>query len=161
MTGEDELQKAFDMLALAQDAEKALCDLFRVCSRVWPEEDAFWLKLAEDERQHVENIGQMVTTLRESPDRFQTGRLPDPSLFRGFVSYLERESRAVQAGQATLKEMLEALRDIEQSVIDFSYPDFVTTDIPELTALGQRLNGQTMAHRQWTLRKIAEKRAAR
>jgi hypothetical protein len=158
---EDELQKTLDMYALAQSAEEALGELYLLCGRRWPEEEAFWLKLAEEERQHVEDIRQMGAMLRQEPDRFQVGRLPDPSLFRGFVSYLGRESRAVQAGDATLKEMLEAVRDIEQSVIDFSYPDFVATDIPEFAALGRGLSSQTMAHRQWIVRKIAESNAAR
>jgi len=135
---------------LAQCEEK-LGELYQAYAEWFPEEAAFWEKLAKEERAHASWVQALLPRVHGGLITFRENRLGSPAfiLFYDYIVQRLQESRS----PITLPGALIVAVDIENTLVEKSYYDVFTATDPESARLLTLLSRSSDAH----LRRVREK----
>jgi len=140
--------KTVELLA---QCEGKLGELYQAYAGLFPEEAAFWERLAKEEQAHASWVEALLPRVRAGVISFREDRLGSQAfiLFYDYIVQRLQESRR----PITLAGALIVVVDIENSLVEKSFYDVFTTADPESARILTLLSRSTEAH----LRKTQEK----
>ncbi len=154
---QNDLQAILGIMDIISEAELALGEFYRACSRIAQDDQDFWSILEEEEKKHhamVCRISEMVT---ERPDNFRMGGSFNEGALRTFVGWLREKTKRIMVGATPAKDFLHIARDVEQSLIESRFCEAVQSDDVAFNELLNRIHEETFFHRERISRRIKEK----
>lgn len=146
-----ELLNEGQTVKLLAQCEEKLGELYLAYARLFPEEAAFWERLAKEERAHASWVEALLPRVQDDLITFREDRLGSQAfmLFYDYLVQRLQESR----NPITLAGALVVAVDIENSLVEKSFYDVFTTADPDSARLLTLLSRSADAH----LRKVQEK----
>ncbi len=143
----DKLPKVLEFFTLLSGAESAVADLYTACQEVWPGEE-LWKTLTEQELGHAAAALRMKELVAAAPADFL---LPKPLNITGvdlFISGLKNYAAKVRCMDYTLKQALAVARDVEQSILEGRYDQFLSTKDQNYNTIIAGIIAETRGHRE-------------
>lgn len=134
------------VLEAMQEIELAIGSFYRTCAEVWPEEREFWAGLESQEQGHAENLQRMAALLAEHAGAFEVQRPFNLIALQTIKAGIEARTRQVRQGEYSHDQTLYAARDLEQSLVEAKYGEFLKTTHPEYQTLAKEIASQTALH---------------
>ncbi|MHB0937734.1 MAG: ferritin family protein [Armatimonadota bacterium] len=149
---------------LLAQCEAKLGELYQAYAGLFPEEAAFWEKLAKDERAHANWIASLLPRVRSGTISFREDRLGSPA-FILFYDYLVQRLAETRNRISLLGALVVAM-DIENTLVEKSFYNVFTSADPESARILALLSRSADAHlrrvqEQWRLYQAAGVRASR
>lgn len=150
------LKNVLTVMSDMVDLELALAALYQTCNDTFPEEGDFWLAIKRQEEKHADSIRQMAALVAENPQDFEIGRAFNSIAIKNIKTRIYDFTAEVRNRQVPRNKALIIARDIENSVLEANYRDFVKTGNLRFRAFVESLESDTSAHRNLFVQK-AEK----
>ena len=112
--------------------------------------------MADQEKTHAKNVGLLAVLVWNTPDLFTENHPVDRNALLEDSNFASELGKQIKAGTASKKDMLEAARDIENSIIESKYYELLTTEDPKYRALIADVIDQTVEHRMAIVHRIQE-----
>lgn len=135
--------------------ELLLADLYKACAERWPVDRDFWHDIARQEAEHAGNIRKLALMVAENPIGFEKNRPLNPIAVSTAIKGVQDVIKRLAAGEYTYEKILIVARDIEQSILEFHYPEIVRTGNVEYHRLIKRVQSDTRDHNKRIQEKIA------
>lgn len=158
MTIADSERRGYELL---EEAEATLARLYGRYAELFPEDEAFWIRLAADETKHAAWVAAFLTAANAGSVAFKDGRLSIET-FTTFLEYLTHRIEEARHGSPTPFQALTIARDIECTMIERSFFEIFTVEGEEDRRLLHALHADTERHRkeidaEWARRRPAKK----
>ena len=127
--------------------ERALAELYRACSERFPGDTDFWAAIEQQEEIHAQIIERLAGVIAAHPDQFRVGRPFRSTAVRTIISGVAAYTDQVRRGQLPKQRALFVARDIENSLLEASYCDIVSTDNVEFRQAMDLIAKDTLAHK--------------
>jgi hypothetical protein len=157
---EGPVQETADALRRIGQLEGAMAELYDACAALDPGDAALWRELEQEERRHVEQVGQLAAIIAARPANFQRHRPLSPAAVQTMIAYVEGVTARVRRGgfaPSDGRQLLALARDMEQSIIESKYTEIVRTTDLEYERLVRSIVAETVSHKQ----RIASRLGAR
>ena len=154
-TMQDVLHVMDDMVEL----ELALAALYQACSERFPQDRNFWLAIGHQEELHAKFIRQLADLIASHPQEFRFGRPFNSIAIKNILSSVAGYTEQVRNGQLDRQRALFIAKDIENSVLEASYREIVSTDNIEFNKTIDRIANDTLSHRNLLAAKVAKSKA--
>ncbi len=145
-----------DVLNAMSDVEVALRDLYKACAEKWPSNAAFWNEISEAEDRHSLNMIRMTGIVSSKHEKFSLNRPSNEVAIRNFIKSINNTKERVVKGELDQKKALYLIKDMERSVLESKYKDFLTTNDIEYNTLVSAIVRETEDHNATINKKIAE-----
>ena len=155
------LQDLTDTMTMMAAAERLVGDLYRDCAEIWEEDRAFWLEIAAEEEKHARHLERMAQILALKPERFETGRPLNRTSVQTFMNGIKGLRQRLKEGMITRERAVFAARDVEASVLEKCYHEFLRTSDTEYLTLVNGITQETGDHRDRIEKRIQELKAGR
>jgi hypothetical protein len=152
-----DLQAILGIMDTISEAELALGEFYRTCSRIAQDDQGFWSVLEEEERKHHAMVCRISEMVVERPDHFRMGRSFNEVALRTFVGWLREKTKQIMVGAIAAKDLLHIARDVEQSLIESRFCEAVQSDDVDFNELLNRIHEETFFHHERISRRIKEK----
>lgn len=137
------------------EIELAVARLYRTCAERWPEERGFWTALEAQEHNHAQNLQRIAQLITQQTLAFEVQRPFDLVALHTIRTGVEELIRRVQEEDYSHSETLYVARDLEQSLVECKYGEFLKTTHREYQTLVKEIASQTYAHRDSLAKRIA------
>ncbi len=151
---ENELREAEEILNLFYKCETKMSLLYRKCGQVFPAEKEFWEWLSKEEELHAYYIQEMIELLRDSPGEYKRGRPFNRKALITVIRGVEYNIEHLSSGKKGMLQMLSIALDIENSLIESKFREFILSENDDYKKLSEKIAGDTSFHK----RKIAYKK---
>ncbi len=145
-----------NVLNAMADAEVALRDLYKACAEKYPHNGDFWNEISEAEDKHSLNMIKMTGVVSLKHEEFILGRHTHEVAIRTFIKGINSTKNRVISGELDQKKSLYLIKDIEKSILESKYEDFLTTNDIEYNTLVSAIVAETKEHNEMIDKKIAE-----
>ncbi|HPO34425.1 MAG TPA: hypothetical protein PLG80_00060 [Syntrophales bacterium] len=148
-----------EILAAMAQYEEEISALYASCAERWPESDELWLTMSKDEVVHAERLRWLSRILEENPRQFEIGRPFNRIAINTAISGVKKHREEIKNGSYAPERAMAIARDIEQSILESRYMEFLKTSNVEYQETMKRLVEETGNHRkiiQQYLEKITE-----
>ena len=145
-----------DVLNAMADAEVALRDLYKVCAEKYPGNADFWNEISEAEDRHSLNMIRMTGVVSLNHEEFIVGRHTHEAGIRTFIRGINSTKNRLMSGELDQKKSLYLSKDMERSLLESKYKDFLKTDNIEYNVLVSEIVRETEEHNATIDKKIAE-----
>ncbi len=149
------LQQLIEVMEEMVSLELALANLYQTCGEAFPEDLHFWLAIKHQEELHADSIRKMIVLVSARPQDFAPGRAFNATAIRTIKNGILEHVEALKRRQISRIHMLMIARDIEGSVLEAHYRDIVKTANVQFVELIDRVDHQTMEHKNLLIKKIA------
>ncbi len=149
------LQQLLKVMEEMVGLELALANLYQTCGEVFPEDHHFWLAIKHQEELHADSIRKMIVLVSARPQDFEPGRTFNATAIGTIKKGIQEHVEALKRRQISRIHMLMIARDIEGSVLEAHYRDIVKTANVQFVELIDRIDHQTMEHKNLLIKKIA------
>ena len=153
------LDNILHVLQYMAQLELALAEFYEACAQTWEEDEDFWSRLGQQERQHAQNIRKMAEIISEKYEFFESFRPFNPAAVRTIISGIEDNRHRLKGGGISKRNALFIARDIERSLIEAKYSEIVKTTDIEYKNLLTAIITQTEAHENLIDKRIQEAKA--
>lgn len=153
-TIQDVFQVMNDMVSL----ELALADLYQACSEQFPQDQNFWLAIKHQEELHAKLIKELAELISTHPHEFKFGRPFNSAAIKTTLASITNYADSVRKGLLERKRALFMARDVENSVLEAKYGEIVSTDNVEFKKIIERINKDTLSHKNLFAAKVAKTR---
>lgn len=151
-----DLVYVLDVLNAMADAESALRDLYKACAEKYPGNADFWNDISEAEDRHSLNMIRMTGIVSLKHEKFSLNRPSNEVAIRTFIKGINATKDKVLSGAFEQKKALYIIKDMENSVLESKYKDFLTTNDIEYNTLITAIVEETKVHNAIIDKKIAE-----
>lgn len=148
-----------EIMKMMAEAERIVGDFYQHCAEIWEEDRAFWLEIAVEEEKHAAHIERMARILALKPERFEIGRPFNRVSIQTFINGIEGLRKRLMEGSITRERAMFVARDIEASVMEKCYHEFLHTTDAEYLTLVNEITGETGDHRDRIEKRIGELKA--
>ena len=155
------LKNLTDTMKMMAAAERLVGDFYRDCAEIWEEDGAFWLEIAAEEEKHATQLERMAQILTLKPERFETGRPFNRTGIQTFMNGIEGLRQRLKEGMITRERAVFAARDVEASVLEKCYHEFLRTSDTEYLTLVNGITQETGDHKDRIEKRIQELKAGR
>jgi hypothetical protein len=145
--------KTMDMLA---QLELAISEFYQTCADSWKTQEEFWSSLALAEVKHSHYIREIADLFSKSPGNFYRGRPFHPAAVSTVKSGIKNNIQKLKNGEIKENHLLFIALDIEESILESKYFDFLKSDDPRLQHLVMEIMNQTRHHKKMLENKIDE-----
>lgn len=143
-----------DMITL----EEGFSALYETCSRKFPEDEKFWIAIANQERLHANFIHELKHKVEENPGDFSAGRSFNVRAIKSIVDSINKTREEVSNGRVDRKRALGIAKDIENSLLEAKYHEIVSTKNLDFQKLIDRIVKDTDSHKKLFAAKFAREK---
>ena len=144
MTG-DAPNPALQVLALLGEIELLVADLYRGFAGAFPEDRALWEAMAAEEEVHAALVESLRRFAGPEAMPFASGKINLASLGT-YKKGLEYHMGRLRQGGLNRRSALFIARDLEKTLVERAFYEFVESDDPEIRAIRGRIEGETEGH---------------
>lgn len=141
------MQNILQILTGLEQLEKTVAGLYEVAAQQWPLYATLWANTAGDEIKHAEYIKTLADILTKNPDKFTINRPINIVAVNSSVAWINKNIADIKAGRLDSDKMFFLARDIEQSILESKYSDFLKTDDPRYNELVKLIVKETVDHK--------------
>lgn len=145
MEGMELDQEQLECLGLMAQNEEGVAQLYQVYSQKFPGHQEFWLKLAQEEKEHANIIRGIVPHIQRGTVLLKENRFEKEAI-QSFLKYLGEEINKATSGQLLPINALSIAFHIEKSLIEGKYFTIFEGDDPRLKELLDDLRVSTQDH---------------
>ena len=142
-TVEEVLPVMEDMIRL----ELSLAALYQACAERFPEDGELWPAIQRQEEEHARSIRALADLIAAHPEEFSRGRPFNSVATRTMLASVAGYTDQVRKGQLARQRVLILTRDLENSVLEASYGEIVTTRNLEYGRIINRIHQETLSHK--------------
>ncbi len=150
-----------DTMKMMAAAERLVGDFYRDCAEIWAEDRDFWLDFAAEEEKHAGHLERMARILALRPERFETGRPFNRASVQTFMTGIEGLRKRLKEGSITRERAVFAARDVEASILEKCYHEFLHTTDAEYSTLVNGITQETKDHKDRIEKRIQKLQAGR
>ncbi len=154
MTPKD-LQRALKVLDDMAALELALASLYKSCAETFPEDQHFWTAISRQEEIHAQSLGNMAELVSRKPQDFELGSAFNSIAIGHIRSIIDNHNDQVKNREIARENALIIARDIENSVLEANYRDFLKTGNVQFVAIMDTLGKDTALHKNLFAEKVA------
>jgi len=136
-----------DILAAMAQYEEEISALYALCAERWPQDRDLWLTMSKDELVHAERLRWLSHLLEENPGQFELGRPFNRIAINTAISGVKKRREEIKNGFCPQEQAMAIARDIEQSILESRYMEFLKTSNLEYVNTMRRLVEETGNHR--------------
>jgi rubrerythrin len=136
--------------------ELAVGHCYECCAGKWPDDTAFWMRIAGEEKQHARHVEKMIELVSSRPEEFAPDQSFAPEAIQSFRSHVQSREQQLLENTLPYRQMLALLLDIESSMIESRYFKIVKSRDSEYSYLLNILIEQSRMHQEKLQEKIAE-----
>lgn len=155
------LARVEELLAVLTDMtrlEEEFAELYEACSRKFPEDDKFWLSIANQEHLHAGYIRELKRKIEENPADFSAGRTFNVRAIKTIIENISNTREEVNSGRIDHKRALGIAKDIENSLLEAKYHEIVKTSNLDFQQLIDRIVMDTDSHKKLFAAKFARQK---
>jgi len=143
---DEKIEKIQNILNLMVSFEVWVARLYQNCAQYLIEDEDFWMEMASSELKHSENISSMLRIFLRKPEKFELG-IP----FKDIVLKTAMENRKedldkIKNKTLTKAQIFEIAKDIELTILESRYNDFLISKDEEYTSLVKSIVEETREH---------------
>ena len=129
------------------DFESAVMELYWLYSEKFPEHEAFWISMADDERKNTEWVKSIIEKVNQGAMDYNRDRFNIEAI-RTTLNFVKSQIQAAQSQPVTLPNALGNAVGIEDSLAKRKFYELIKDDNPEGKQLYQRLQSENQRHRE-------------
>ncbi len=149
-------QAIYSLLEMLAKNEEAVGHLYKTYADLFPKKNAFWLDLATEESKHA----QMIRSVMNDPMPLNVG--PSVAELREMLNvsfdYIADKQKEANEGSLKIKEAVKTALEIETSMLERRYFEFLQGDSSELSNLSESLTYDTRSHSEKIREELNKKR---
>ena len=149
------VQNVLQVLSDMAGLELALAALYRACSEAFPEDTNFWMAIARQEEVHAQSIEKIRELVSRDPQAFEVNRSFNSVAIGRIRASIDDYISRIQSKDLNRYRTLIIARDIEQSVLETNYGEFLKTSNVQYMTVFDTLTKDTSAHKGVLAAKIA------
>lgn len=141
------MQNTLSVLTNLEQLEKTVARLYEFAAQQWPSDADLWNSMAGDEIKHAEYIKTLAAMLAKDPDNFTINRPINIVAINTSLSWIDKNIADIKNGTFNIGKMLFLARDIEQSILESKYSEFLKTNDIEYNELVKLIIRETVGHK--------------
>jgi hypothetical protein len=149
------MQNTLLVLTNLEQLEKTVSLLYQIAAQQWPADADLWNNMAGDETKHSEYIKSLAGMLAKNPDNFNINRPINIVAINSSVSWINKNIADIKSGSFNNSKMFFLARDIEQSILESKYSEFLKTNDVEYNELVKLIIRETVVHKKMIDDRIA------
>jgi hypothetical protein len=149
-------ERVSDYLESLVRCEEAVAEFYGVCAAAWPDEGAFWHRLAEEELAHAVRLEMLRSRVRRTPHGVGLLRPYPQATLDAFVRSIAGDIAQIRAGAMPLETALVHARDLEQSLIASQPLRGLSFDDPRFPRYWGEISAQIAAHARRIVDRMAQ-----
>jgi hypothetical protein len=155
MTGRS-VQDVLPVLQEMQKLELGLAALYQACGERFSEDQEFWFAIQKQEERHAQIIERLAGLIAAHPELFRAGRAFNATAIKTILASIAGYTAQVRDGTLSNQRAKFVARDIENSVLEASYAEIVTTDNLEFRQAMELMAKDTLAHKKAFVAAVAK-----
>lgn len=132
---------------LVAQFESAVMELYWMYSEKFPEHEAFWISMADDERKNTEWVKSIIEKIKTGAIEYNRDRFNIEAI-RTTLNFVKAQMLGMQNKPVTLQNALGNAASIEDSLAKRKFYEIIKDDNPEGRHLYEKLNGENQRHRE-------------
>jgi hypothetical protein len=133
-------------IELVAEFESAVMELYWMYSEKFPEHEAFWISMADDERKNTEWVRSTIEKIKAETIEYNRDRFNIEAI-RATLNFVKSQILAVQSKPITLQNALGNAVGIEDSLAKKRFYEIIKDDNPEGRQLYQKFIAENQKHR--------------
>ena len=129
------------------ELESSVAELYGKYGRLFPEHEAFWHKIAEQEVQHARLVSALFKGADTGKLEFNEKRIPLPLIVKE-IEFIKEKIQEADRKDATLKSALEAAYMIENSMVEKGFYAPFTGQSIKIADILSTIMTETNEHRE-------------
>jgi len=134
-------------IQLVADFEAAVMELYWLYSEKFPEHEAFWISMADDERKNTEWVKSIIEKINQGAMDYNRDRFNIEAI-RTTLNFVKSQIQALQSHPITLPNALGNAVGIEDSLAKRKFFELIKDDNPEGKQLYQKFQDENQKHRE-------------
>jgi hypothetical protein len=134
-------------IQLVADFESAIMELYWLYSEKFPEHEAFWISMADDERKNTEWVKSVIEKINAGSIEYNRDRFNIEAI-RTTLNFVKSQIQAVQSQPVTLLNALGNAAGIEDSLAKRRFYEIIKDDNPEGRKLYEKFMSENQKHRE-------------
>lgn len=144
-----------NILDLIAQLEMSVSEMYSECARKYPLNESFWKGLADAEVHHVNVIKTISGLYTQGPADFQVARPFTPAGVNAALAWVRDNTARLKSGYVPEEKMYFIARDIEASLLESKFMDFLKSQIPEFNDLVRTITEETENHKKALIQRIS------
>ncbi len=150
-----DLPGTLEILNRMREAELALAEFYQSCADSLGADRTFWEEISHDEQRHAESLEHMRKALANRPERFEIDRPFSMSEVKAFIEKVKNRHDRVKRRKLPEREVLDMVRELEQSMVETRFHEFLSTRDKEYNDCARTLAVETRKHRDQIVRRMS------
>jgi len=151
-------QEILKILLLMSDLEFRVSELYAECAEQYAENRKFWRDMSRAEVGHGEAIKQMASLYAEKPDEYRVARPFTAVSINAAIKWAKDRLEQLRSGSLPEEKMLFIARDLEASLLESKFTEYLTTGNIEFNNFAGSLANDTQDHQRALTEKILSSR---
>jgi hypothetical protein len=122
-------------------------ELYWMYSEKFPEHEAFWIAMADDERQNTEWVHSTIEKIKNGTIEYDRDRFNIEAI-RTTLNFVKSQIQAVKSQPLTLQSALGIAAGIEDSIAKRKFHEIIKDDNAEGRLLSQKFISENQKHRE-------------
>ena len=122
-------------------------ELYWIYSEKFPEHEAFWIALADDERRNTEWVHSTIAKIANGAIEYNRDRFNIEAI-RTTLNFVKAQIQAAKTQMVTLQKALGNAVGIEDSLAKKKFYEIIKDDNPEGRQLYQKFINENQSHRE-------------
>ena len=122
-------------------------ELYWMYSEIFPEHEAFWIAMADDERKNTEWVRSTIVKINQGTIEYNRDRFNIEAI-RTTLNFVKTQIRAVETEPVSLQKALGNAAGIEDSLAKKRFYEIIKEDNPEGRLLYQKFIAENQKHRE-------------
>ena len=147
-------ENIFDVLKNMEALERAVADLYLLCSQTGLFAKEFWADMGQAEIKHARIVSRMTELISKKPESFELNSQFKSAAIKTATSGIKWHMDRLKKNGMTEEKMLYIARDLELAVLENCYNRIVKTSNSEFHSLMGEIVSDTVAHHDQLERRI-------
>jgi len=140
-------EKVLEIFDIMYSIETELAALYTVYAERFPEESAFWSKISRDENNHGENVKKMKKLIPSDDFVYKVEKTFTPKAGILMLQNIKLNIKNAHEQPVSIKQAFVTARDLENSLFESKYMEFLVTNNKEFNNLIDININQTSDHK--------------
>ena len=149
-------EKALEALDVMIEAERAVAEYYRACSKVFPNNRKFWQELSKQETSHADIISAMSRLVIQQGHTYSIGDPAPVAALKGFITKIRSDLNKVKSGELSEMHALNIAYHIESTFVEHKFSKVIRTDSTEFTKVLKNIVLLEEKHKELVRNKLKE-----
>jgi rubrerythrin len=132
---------------LVAQFESAVMELYWMYSEKFPEHEAFWIAMADDERKNTEWVKSIIEKIKKGEIEYNRDRFNIEAI-RTTLNFVKAQIQMISSKPVTLQNALGNAAGIEDSLAKRKFYEIIKDDNPEGRHLYEKFIAENQRHRE-------------